>query len=393
MSSEGMNDGANIVDEDEINLLDLFETVTENLRLLIFGPLLVGLIALGISFQITPTFTAKTQFLPPQQQQSAAASMLANLGSLGGLAGAATGIKNPNDQYVAFLQSRAIRGALIDRFDLMKRYEAKMREDAFRGLNSRARISTGKNGLISVEVDDYDPRFAADLADAHVDELRKLLSNLAVTEAQQRRVFFENQLKEVQDKLAVADVALRATGISPDSLKASPQAAVGAVAELEAQVVAQEVKIASMRAYLADTAPEMQQALTQLRAIKSQVSKAGRGSDMSASDQTGYVARYRDYKYYETLVEMFAKQYELAKIDESRESTVIQVLDVATPPDYKSKPKKVLIAALATLATGFVLLLFVFMRKALCNVSQDPVTHEQLVRIRVNMRRAMGQRG
>lgn len=392
MSSEPEHNAA--PDEDEISLLDLLETVVEHLRLLVLGPLMVGLLALGLAFQVTPTFTAKTTFLPPQQQQSAAASMLASLGALGGLAGAATGIKNPNDQYVAFLKSRAIENVLIERFGLMARYEADMRDDAYKALESNVRISAGKDGLITVEVDDREPDFAANLANAHVEELGTLMSRLAVTEAQQRRVFFEKQLNEAKGKLTQADLALRATGISPDTLKSSPEAAVGAVAELEAQVVAQEVKIASMRGYLADAAPELQQALTQLRALQAQVNKAGRSNAAAgvSTDQASYVARYRDYKYYETLYEMFAKQYELAKVDESREGAVIQVLDIAVPPDYKSKPKKALIAVLATLASGFVLLLFVFVRKALRNASDDPHAGEQLNRIRAHLRRSIGRR-
>jgi uncharacterized protein involved in exopolysaccharide biosynthesis len=117
-------------DDDEISLLDLLQTVVDNLRLLVIGPLVVGLAALGISFVIAPTFTATTQFLPPQQQQSAAAAMLQSLGALSGLAGAATGIKNPNDQFVAFLQSRTLQDTLIERFKLMDRYEAEFMEDA-----------------------------------------------------------------------------------------------------------------------------------------------------------------------------------------------------------------------------------------------------------------------
>ena len=88
-------------DDGEISLLDLLQVVADNLRLLVLGPLAAGLLALAYSFTITPTFTATTKFMPPQQQQSSAASLLAGLGALGGLAGAA-GIKNPTDQYVAF---------------------------------------------------------------------------------------------------------------------------------------------------------------------------------------------------------------------------------------------------------------------------------------------------
>ncbi len=170
-------------DDDEISLLDLLQVVVDNLRLLVFGPLACGLAALGISFTITPTFTAKTQFLPPQQQQSAAASMLASLGALGGLAGAATGLKSPADQYIAFMKSVSLQDALIDRLKLMERYEAKLKVDARQALLGSVRIASGKDGLISIEVDDKDPKFAADLANAHVVELSNMLGRLADTEA------------------------------------------------------------------------------------------------------------------------------------------------------------------------------------------------------------------
>jgi tyrosine-protein kinase Etk/Wzc len=123
-------------DADEISLLDLAQVIAENLRLLVLGPLLVGVVALGISFLIRPTFTASTVFLPPQQQQSAAASLLQNLGALGGIAGAATGIKNPNDQYVAFVKSRHVQDRLIERLKLQERYEAEFLQDTRKALEN-----------------------------------------------------------------------------------------------------------------------------------------------------------------------------------------------------------------------------------------------------------------
>jgi len=377
--------------EDEISLLDLLQVVVDNLRLLLLGPLVVGLAALGFSFTIAPTFTAKTQFLPPQQQQSAAASMLASLGSLGGLAGAA-GIKNPSDQYMAFMKSVSVQDALIDRFQLVERYKAKLREDARKGLTARARIASGKDGIISVEVDDHDPKVAADMANAHVDELRKLLARLAVTEAQQRRVFFEKQLAQTKDNLVKAEQALKSTGVNSSALKSTPAAAVETVARLKAMISAQEVKLASMRGYLSESAPDFKLALNELAAYRSQLAKAEENEPASTS-ATDYVARFRDYKYHETLFELFAKQYELARVDESREGAVIQVLDVAQPPERKSKPKKALIAIIATLATGFALLLWVFVRQALRTASNSPETAEKLQTLRTGWRRALGLRG
>jgi tyrosine-protein kinase Etk/Wzc len=375
-------------DDDEISLLDLLQVIVDNLRLLVLGPLFCGLAALGISFAIPPTFTAKTQFLPPQQQQSATASLLASLGALGGLAGSATGIKNPADQYIAFLKSVSLQDALIERFKLIEKYEAKFKTDARLALSGFVRIASGKDGLISVEVDDRDPKFAADIANAHVEELRNLLGRLAVTEAQQRRLFFEKQLQITKENLAKADVALKSSGINSSVLKSNPSSAVEAVARLKAGISVQEVKLGSMRNYLTESAPEFKQALNELTSLKSQLAKAEKEEPavQSASD---YVARYREFKYQETMFELFAKQFELAKVDESREGAVIQVLDVAEPPERKVKPKKAMIAIIAALVSGFALLLFVLGRSALKNASQDEGTKLKVAALKDSWKRVI----
>jgi tyrosine-protein kinase Etk/Wzc len=381
---------AEMQDDDEISLLDLLQVVVDNLRLLVLGPLVCGLAALGISFAIPPTFTAKTQFLPPQQQQSSAASMLASLGALGGLAGAASGIKNPADQYVAFMKSVSVQDALVERFKLVEKYETKIKTDARLALTGNVRIASGKDGLISVEVDDKDPKFAADLANAHVEELRNLLGRLAITEAQQRRMFFEKQLAQTKDKLTTADLALKSSGINSSVLKSSPASAVEAVARLKAGISVQEVKLGTMRNYLTESSQDFKQALSELASMKSQLTKAEKEEPASKS-ASDYVARYREFKYQETMFELFAKQFELAKVDESREGAVIQVLDVAEPSERKAKPKKAMIAIIATLASGFALLLFVFVRSALKNASQDEETKLRMAALKGSWNRALGK--
>ncbi|HRH17726.1 MAG TPA: Wzz/FepE/Etk N-terminal domain-containing protein [Aquabacterium sp.] len=362
--------------EDEISLLDLAITIKENIKLLVLAPIAAGVVALGGSFLIPPTFTASTSFLQPQQQQGAAAAMLQGLGALGGLAGAASGLKNPADQYVAFIKSRTVQDALVKRFALQKRYEAELHEDALRALEGAARISAGKDGLIKVEVDDREPAFAAQLANAHLEELRKLLDRLAVTEAQQRRAFYEKQLEQTKAKLAVAQSALQRSGINEGALRAEPKMAAEAYAALKAAVTASQVRLQSMRSYLTEQSPEFRLAQSELGALQSQLSKAESASTAAADDD--YIVKYRDFKYQETLFEMFAKQFELAKLDEARDGAVIQVVDMAQTPERKSKPKKAMIAVLATLATGFVLLLFVFVRQAWRNGLQDEATAQKL---------------
>jgi uncharacterized protein involved in exopolysaccharide biosynthesis len=379
---------------DEISLLDLLQTIVDNLRLLVLGPLAVGLIALVYSFSIPPTFTAKTQFLPPQQQQSAAASMLASLGSLGGLAGAVGGIKNPADQFLAYMKSVTLQDSLIERFKLLERYEAKTKTDARLALTGNVRAVYGKDGLISVEVDDKDPKFAADLANAHVEELGKLLGKLATTEAQQRRLFFEKQLTLAKDKLIQSEIALKATGVSGSVLKSNPASAVAAVAGLQASVTAQEVKLGAMRGYLAETAPDFKQAMNELANLRTQLAKQEKDSPLSGAKATtegDYITKYREFKYHETLFELFAKQFELAKVDEAREGAVIQVLDAAQAPERKTKPKKAMIAIIATLASGFVLLLFVFVRQAHTNAGQDTESAKKMSQLKSSWRRAFGR--
>ena len=389
----GANSGLQDQD-DEISLLDLLQTIVDNLRLLVLGPLAVGLVALGYSFSIAPTYTAKTQFLPPQQQQSAAASMLASLGSLGGLAGAVGGIKNPADQFLAYMKSVTIQDSLIERFKLLERYDAKTKLDARLALTGNVRIVSGKDGLISVEVDDRDPQFAADLANAHVEELGKLLGKLATTEAQQRRLFFEKQLSLAKDKMVHSEIALKSTGVSGSVLKASPASAVAAVAALQAAVTSQEVKLGAMRGYLAETAPDFKLAMNELANLRAQLVKQEKDSPESGGKATregDYITKYRDFKYHETLFELFAKQFELAKIDEAREGAVIQVLDAAQAPERKAKPKKAMIAIIATFAAGFALLLFVFVRQALANAGQDPESAQKMAQIKNSWRRAQGR--
>lgn len=391
MTESNLATQANI-DNDEIDLLDLLQVIVENLRLLVLGPLVVGVLALAISFNIRPTFTATTVFMPPQQQQGAAAMMLQSLGALGGLAGAAAGIKNPNDQYVSLLKSDAVANALIARFGLMKLYGAETMTDARKTLDGASRIASGKDGLIIVEVDDHDAALAANIANAYVEELSALLGRLAVTEAQQRRVFFEAQLKKIKEQLVQSEQALRASGVNVSALKSSPAAAISGVAQLQAQIAAQEVKVASMRGYLTDAAPDFKQAMTELGALKAQFAKLERPAKQDDAADADYVARYRDFKYYETLFELFAKQYELARVDEAREGAVIQVVDTAVAPERKSKPKKALIAVQATLASGFAMLLFVFVRQAVRNGMSDAASAQKWAALRQAWRRALGRK-
>lgn len=378
----------------ETSLFDLLQIVFDNLRLLVLVPLLVGALSYVSVSSVAPTFTAKTQFLPPQQQQSSAAGFLSGLGSLGGLAGGAAGIRNPAEQYIAYLKSNSVQDALIQGFKLKERYGVKTLSAARAALTSRTRATWGKDGLISLEVDDKDPQFAADLANGHVQELKNVLGRLAVTEAQQRRVFFEKQLALTKDNLIKAETALKSTGISDNALKANPASAVMGVVALKAQVTAQEVKIGSMRGYLAETAPDFKQAMNDLLSLRAQLAKLDKDETKSDSPKGGdYISRFREFKYHETLFELYVKQYEIARADEAREGAAIQVLDVALAPETKSKPRKAQVVLWWVLLSGFVLLVFVFVRHFVRKAVKSPEIASKMVMLRASLRRALSPRG
>ena len=279
-ASSGIEPSAN----DDISLLDLFAVIAANLKLLILLPLVAGLAVLGLSFLLTPNYTAQTKFLPPLQQQSAAAAMLQQLGGLAGIAGAAAEIQNPADQFVAFLRSRTIQDRLVERFDLIARYESRNREQAARILEERTQVNSGRDGLISLEFLDHDPAFAARVANAYVEELGLLMGRLALTEAQHRRNFFGQRVQQLQTDLAKAERALLDAGVNVRLLNLRPEAALQGVAVLHAQIAAQEVQIASLRAHLTEAAPELRSALNTLAALRSQLARLERPAAPAAGE-------------------------------------------------------------------------------------------------------------
>jgi uncharacterized protein involved in exopolysaccharide biosynthesis len=380
------NQAPDFPEEDEgIKLLDIVQTLAENARLLIFGPIIVGLVALGVSFLFTPKFMAATTILLPQQQQTAAS--LAQLGALAGMAGMAAGLKNPAEMYIGLLNSRTISDRMVDRFGMMNIKGVKTREDAREIL---ARISKGiprKDGLITIAVVTPNPQMSAAMANAYVEELTSLTSRLAVTEAQQRRQFLEKELTKAKENLVKAEIALGVVGVSENVLKFSPEAMGQGLATLKAQVMAKEVQLSSMRGVLTENSPNFRQAKQELAALRAQVGKFE--NPRPTGNNAEYINRYREFKYNEVLFEQLAKQYEMAKIDESREGALIQVVDVAVPPERKANTSRAVVASLAALAAGFVLLVVVFVRSALKNVDQDPENAAKLVSIRAGFGRVL----
>lgn len=347
-----------------LDAIDVALVVARHRWLLLLLPLSAGLVALGIAFLMQPVYTARAVIMSPQQSQSASALALQSLGALAGVAGAAAGIKSPADQYVALMQSRTVEDRIIDEFKLLDVYEVKLRVDARKRLHKNVQIQAGKkDGLISVEADDHDPKRAADIANAYVAQLTRLTNELAITEAQQRRKFFEQQLRQTTAAFATARRALQASGIDEGVIRAEPRAAAESYARLRADITATEVRLRSATVSLAESAPEVKRLRTELDTLRAMAAKAEAVDNQAAGSD--YLERYKEFKYQETLLDLFSRQYELARVDESRDGTVVQVVDAAVPPERKSRPQRGVIAVVTTLVTGALCLLWLLARASL----------------------------
>jgi len=367
-------------DEDEVSLLDLLIVLAKHKKLVLGFPLVVAILAAGITLLMPNIYTGTTRILPPQGQSSSSA-LLAQLGGLAGLVGGAASIRSPNELYVGMLKSRTVADNLIERFDLNKLYEEKYQSNTRRDLENRTTITPGKDGIITIEVDDRDPKRAAELANAYVDELFKLTKVLAVTEASQRRLFFERQFDQARDNLTKAEEAARKAMDKGGLVQVEGQgrAIIENTARLRGQITVKQVEIGAMRAFATDNNPDLQLAQQELESMKRELariegtsgSESGniREHDISGIDSVGLL---RNVKYQETVYELLAKQYELAKIDEAKDSAVVQVMDKAIVPDRKSKPKRALIVLFSAFAALFIGILWAFVREGLARAEADP---------------------
>lgn len=373
-------------DDGEISLLDLLVVIAKHKKLIILFPLLVAVITIGYSLSLPNIYTATTKILPPHQSPSTASTLLAQIGSIGGLVGGAVGLKNPNDLYVAMLKSRTVADALIQRFELDRLYDVKYASLARKRLESVSSISAAKDGIITIEVEDKNPKRAAELANAYVDELFKLARLLAVTEASKRRLFFEDQFALAKENLVRAETAARKALQAGGLVKVDDQgrAMVEVTARLRGQITVKEVQIYAMRAFATDHNPDLRLAQKELESMKRELGKI-EGDDGSKSTSSTETSRgidnlglLRDVKYYEVIFELLARQYELAKIDEAKDSAIIQVLDKAVEPDRKSKPTRSVMVLLWTFAGLFAAILWAFFLEAMARLARDPLQTERL---------------
>jgi tyrosine-protein kinase Etk/Wzc len=386
-------------DGNELSLLDLLLALAERRRLVLGITFGFAIVSALISLILPLRYTAKVVLMAPEQQTSMGAALSSQLGNLSGmaaLAGGGLGLKNPNDMYVSMLKSRTVEDAMVQRFGLMQEFHQKLLSGARDALESHTTIDgSGKDSLIRLSLVDKDPKRAAELANGYIEEFRNLTDHLAISEAAQRRLFFEQQLKASKDNLASAEEALKKTMQSTGMIQLDSQARalIESAAQIRAQIAEREVQIEGMQTYATSENAQLVQAQKELAGLKAQLAALGGDEDSPLGGMMvpkgkvpeaslEYIRAYRNVKYQETIFEIIARQFEAAKLDEAKEGAPIQVIDWATAPDRRSFPKRGLIVLGATVFGFIVSAGVVWFQSSMRRLRSDPETNRKLDQLR-----------
>jgi tyrosine-protein kinase Etk/Wzc len=337
------------------------------------------LIGVVVSLLLPVSYTATTEIMTPQQSQQSTALLMSQLAlnpsstsPLGGAAGGALSLRNPNELYMGLLSSRPVADGIIAEFNLADVYHTGDMTAARKTLADHTTVTSEKSTLIAISVTDTDKKRAADIANAYPEQLRALTKNLAVTEASQRRLFYEQRLKDAKEDLVSAELAFeriqKEKGLV--QLDAQTKSLIMSQADLHAQVAAKEVQLQALRSYSTEQNPEVQLLESQLASLQEQSarleerSSSPKSGSLDLADVAGAGAEYlraeHELEYRQALFDLLLKQYDAARWDEARNAAVIQVVAEAIPPDRKSGPKRTLVvfmfAALGLLGAWFYIL-------------------------------------
>jgi capsule polysaccharide export protein KpsE/RkpR len=353
------------------------------ISLLMFLGAVLGAI-LGQTIKVS--YTARATFLPPHSQQSTN-SMFLQFEALGGMASSIGGVKDPSLIYIGILESRSVADELIRKFNLQDVYGTKKLSATEKQLAAHTKFIPGKDSLVTVTVEDHDAQRAADLANTYLIALNKQNDRLAITEAAQRRVFFETQLEKEKNRLADAELELariqEQTGLIHPTGQTRVQ--IDLIAQTQAEIASRKVQLQVLSQGATDQNPETVRLRSEiagyqerLAQLENSTSTRGLGDVLVPTSKVPklaleYIRQEREVKYHDALYGMLLRQLESAKLDESRSAPFVQVLDAATPPDSKSWPPRTLLILIAIIGGGFVGVLWALLPTLWREKMRDPV--------------------
>jgi len=338
----------------------------------------IGLLASTLlAFLIPKSYTSTAQLMPPDTQSASGMAMMAALakagGGLAGMAGDLLGVKSSGALFIGVLRSQTAQERLIREFGLQKVYGTKLMTDARMKLDQSTMISEDrKSGIISISVTDHDPKRAAALADGYINELNSLVAQLSTSAAHRERVFLEERLKIA--KVDLDDAANQFAQFSSKNntldIQTEGKAMLDAAGTIAGQMIAAQSELEGLRQIYTDNNPRVRSLNARVAELRKELDKlGGTAGDVSktassppeVSNGMPYPtirslpllgAKYADYyrraKIQETVFEMLTEQYELAKVEEVKETPSVKVLDPAKIPEKKSFPPRLLIMCLGT---------------------------------------------
>jgi uncharacterized protein involved in exopolysaccharide biosynthesis len=353
-------------EERGLDLLDVL-LIFARRKLMICMFTIAGAVAVLVWSLLQPKmYKADAVIMTPDEGQSGS-SLMGQFGMLSALAGGA-GAKSSSDIYIGLLKSRSVGDNVVRDFGLQKVYNAAKLEDAEGLLASRSTFTADKDGLITIKVADRDPKRAAMLADGFSKSLYELNSTLAIGQASQRRLFFDQQLAIEKNHLADAEVALKQEEERTGMIQMSGQTsiAISRVSQLQADITSREIQLSALRASATDQNPDVVRIQTELSALRQQLSALLGKPGSELPDSLGiptskvpglsleYIRKERDVQYHQTLFDLLARQLEAARIDEAKAAPIVQVVDPALVPALPYFPKVKLFTILGAIA-GFIL--------------------------------------
>ncbi|MFZ4857079.1 MAG: GumC family protein [Desulfuromonadaceae bacterium] len=357
----------------EPGLFEYLEIILKRKKMIVAVTISAFIISLVASILSSPIYQSTAIILPPQQDQGLMGLMMGGGGgALSGLAGGMLGKANPVDQYASILVSERIRDVVIDRFNLMEEYKVDYRLQMYKKMDKIVNIKAGKkDGIITISAENKDPKKAADIANAHIEELDKLMSGISMAGAGQNHGFLEGRLTRAKVELTRAEEALnrfqsKNKAISvPDQARAS----IEGVALLKAQLAVQETQLSALRSQFTDSAQEVKVIKATISTLNSQIARL-EGVGISSIPSVGsvpdlgqeQVRLMREFKIQETLVELLTKQNEIAKLAEAKNIGNIQIIQKAKAADHHFKlgfrKRHVLMLTFFVFASAVCLVLF-----------------------------------
>lgn len=369
-----------IEDENEINLLDLLHVLARRKMVAIWLVAAAVLLSTGYSLTLPNIYSATARVLPPAKE--AAGGLGGMLGQLGGIAALATGgVGGTGDLYLGIAKSRTVGDAVLKRLDLVKRYRASSLDEARKLLDDAVKVQAAKDTIITITVDDKDPKLAALIANTVVDELGKTLIRLNFSKAGTERLFLEKRLDLVKSDLKNAEEGLKGFAQQNKVVQVDAQAksVIEGVAKLRAELASREVQLSVLRTYQTDEGAEVKTTQAVIAKLKGELSRfAGSASEYGLpgiGNVPGlgleYGRKMRELKTQEAIYEQLMKQYEVAKLNEAKDSSSLQVLDEAVAPSKKTRPKRSQIVILSVATTLLVALFIIFTQEHYANMSLE----------------------